>query len=38
MENLIKNSASAIEPMVKCIRENIDSVKRIKLEECTCSS
>jgi hypothetical protein len=38
MKYLIENSASAIEPMVKCIRENIESVMRIKLKERTCSS
>jgi len=38
MKYRIENSASTIEPIVKCIRENIDSVMRINLEECTCSS
>ena len=38
MKYIIENSASTIEPMVKCIRENIESLIRIKLKECTCNS
>jgi hypothetical protein len=39
MKYRIGNSASAIEPMVECIRDkDIDCLMRIKLEECACSS